>query len=152
MRTRNKTMDKNTAYAYRLDDNYTPVYVNLNGYEQIIFYWSIANDAEKRKPKWRVTKETIEQGMKIGNYNSLGFFVEIEGKRAYFEWYEYNNAHNNPAHKAKLVNFGDWESTYDPAYKNNSPTSSGNHYSGLYVGSYIQPEYDAESDPFYMEE
>ena len=149
-------MDTNTAYAYLLDEHYTSIYVNLNGYEQIIFYWSIANDAEKRKPKWRVTKETIEQGMKIGNYNSLGFFVEIEGKRAYFEWYEYNRDINrnrsDPAHKAKLVNFADWESTYDPAYKNNSPTSSGNHYNGFYSGNYIQPEYDAESDPFYMDE
>ena len=149
-------MDKNTAYAYLLDENYTSIYVNLNGYEQIIFYWSIAKDAEKRKPKWRVSKETIEHGMKIGNYNSLGFFVEIEGKQAYFEWYEYNRDINknkrDPNHKAKLVNFADWESAYDPAYKNNSPTSKGNHYNGFYVGSYTQPEYDTEIDPFYMDE
>lgn len=149
-------MDTNTAYAYLLDENYTSIYVNLNGYEQIIFYWSIANDAEKRKPKWRVSKETIEQGMKIGNYNSLGFFVEIEGKRAYFEWTEYNRSINKhdrgPNHKAKLVNFGDWELKHDPEYKNNSPTASGNHYNGLYVGSYIESNYDPEFDPFYMDE
>ena len=145
-------MDTNTAYAYRLDDEYTSIYVNLNGYEQIIFYWSTGNDCQKRKPKWRISKETIEQGMRIISYTPFGLTVEIDGKLAKFDWYEYERdilRLRGPNHKAKLTNFADWAVVYDSEYKNNSPTSAGNHYAGSYNGHYGQPqEYNAEDDDF----
>jgi endonuclease I len=138
-------MDNNRAYAYKLDENYTSIYVNLNGYEQIIFYWSIVDECEKRKPKWRTSKDTIEEGMKIISYNNFGCIVEVNGRRANFEWTVYNDPSNNPAHKGKLTNFSDWAVEYDPDYKDNSPTSLGNHYTGNYNGYYGEPrEYDSD--------
>jgi hypothetical protein len=140
-------MDNNTAYAYNLDDQYTSIYVNLTGYEQIIFYWSLKNNKQKRNPKWRSTKESIDEGMKIVSYNKSGCVVYINNRRAEFSWYEYDrNITKNdrgPNHKAKLVNFGDWE--YDPDFKPTSLTSSGNQYSGYCNGQYSQPqEYEGD--------
>ena len=142
-------MDNNTAYAYRLDENYLSIYVNLKGYDQIIFYWSPLHDCEKRKPKWRETKETILEDMKIVSCNHFGCVLEIKGKQAKFEWYEYDRPNNVPAHKGRLINFADWE--YDPEFQHNSPTSFG-IYSGYYNGSYHSPEYDRDLDPFYNQE
>ena len=46
--------------------------------------------------------------------------LEIKGKQAKFEWYEYDIPNNVPAHKGRLINFADWE--YDPEFQHNSPT------------------------------
>jgi len=139
-------MDNNTAYAYRLDENYLPIYVNLKGYKQMIFYWSPIDDCEKRKPKWRETKETILEDMKIVSCNHFGCILEIKGKQAKFEWCEYDRPNNNPAHIGRLINFADWE--YDPEFQPNSSTASG-IYSGYYNGSYNTSNYDRDLDPFY---
>jgi hypothetical protein len=144
-------MHNNTAQAYNLDGEYTSIYVVLNGYKQIIFYWSLNNDCQKRKPKWRDTKETIEEGMEIVSYNSLGCTVIVDGRRAEFSWTEYDRDVKNlrgPNHKGMLDNFGEWE--FDPEFKINSPTANGNHYEGSYPGYYHEPQ--SYTDPFYMEE
>jgi hypothetical protein len=131
-------MDNNQAYAYKLDDKYISIYVNLNGYDQIIFYWCLQTNTEKRLPKWRETKETIETGTNVISYSSYGCIVEVEGRRAEFNWYDYNNPNNNPAHKGKLINFGEWE--FDPEFKFNSPSSQGIHYTGYASGYYASPQ------------
>lgn len=131
-------MDNNTAYAYKLDEDYTSIYVNLNGYEQMIFYWSLATDCEKRKPKWRLTKETIQEGASIVSYDRFGCVIMVDNRRAEFTWYEYDRPDNRPAHKARLDNFADWE--FDLEFKNNSTTSTGNHYQGFYSGHYSSPQ------------
>jgi hypothetical protein len=135
-------MDNNTANVYLLDDKYTSIYVNLTGYEQIIFYWSLTDNCQKRKPKWRVSKETIQEDMEILSYNNLGCVLKINGRTANFEWGEFS-AKNSPAYRGQLTNFADWE--YDPEFKPVSPTSAGDQYSGYYSGHYSQPQ-DYESD------
>ena len=129
----------NTAYAYLYKDEFVSIYVNLPEHEQIIFYWCLVTDQQKRLPKWRVTKQTIEEGMEIVSYNTLGCVVNLNGRRAVFHWHEYGNKDNNPAHKGKLVNFGDWEVKYDPDYNHNSPSSAG-EYTGITSGHYSQPQ------------
>ena len=135
-------MNNNTAQAYLLDDEYTSIYVNLTGYEQIIFYWNLKDNCEKRKPKWRTTKETIQEDMEILSYSTIGCVIKINGRTANFEWGEYSPK-NSPAYKGLLTNFADWE--YDPDFKPTSPTSTGNQYAGYYSGHYSQPQ-DYESD------
>jgi hypothetical protein len=133
-------MDNNSAYAYLVDENYTSIYVVLNGFEQLIFYWNLKEDCEKRKPKWRATKETVQEGMKILSYNKFGCLLDVNGKFAQFEWYEYDRDIKNnkgPNHKGKLVNFAEWR--LEPAHKDSSPIE-GNRYPGYYSGNYSQPQ------------
>jgi len=66
--------------------------------------------------------------------------IKIGRRRAEFSWYEYNRPDNRPAHKGKLVNFAEWESEFDPEFKNNSPSSTGNHYQEFYSGHYSDPQ------------
>jgi hypothetical protein len=100
-------MKNNQANVYLLDDQYTSIYVNLEGYQQMIFYWALATNKQKRKPKWRLTKQTIEEGIWIESYTDQGCILSVEGRRAEFKWGKLS-PDNRPAYKGNLVNATDW--------------------------------------------
>ena len=128
-------MENNTAQVYLLDKHYTNIYVNLSGYEQIIFYWSKHTDCQKRKPKWRTSKETIQDGMYIEDYNDFGCRLKINGKIAEFNWGS-PDLNNRPYYKGKLF---DPNGLWDIEFQNDSPTSTG-VYTGQFDGHYSQPQ------------
>jgi len=123
------------AYAYRNED-YVSIYVTLPKQDQLIFYWNIFGNEQRRQPKDRLTKTPIDTA-RITAFNNFGCVVEIAGRRAEFTWTDFDNPNNNPAHKGKLVNFADWE--YDEDFKHDSPTSIGPKITE-YTGHYAEPQ------------
>jgi hypothetical protein len=133
-------MDNNTAQVYLIDEHYTSIYVNLNGFDQMIFYWSKHDNRQKRKPKWRTSKETIEKDCWIDEYDDVGCRLYVFGKTADFIWGK-ADSNNRPYYRGRLDDPGEiWKSDY----QNNSPSANG-MYTGIYSEYYGQPqEYQEE--------
>jgi len=123
----------NLAYAY-INDSLANVYVTLPGQEQVIFYWDIERNIERRVPRDRLYKTDVENA-KMTTFNDRGCVVELNNKRAEFAWYEYENK-EYPQHKGRLVNFADWE--HDPEYKHN--TSTDLYTAKEHTGYYAEPQ------------
>lgn len=129
------------AYAY-LNDDSVSVYVTLPDQEQIIFYWNTLTCEQRRPPRYRVSRQTVEVA-EITTYNDHGCVVSIGGRRAEFIWTEYANPDNDPAHKGQLVNFAEWE--YDKDFHYQSPTSE--YRQPTYSGYYGEPQpYEEEEE------
>ena len=125
------------AYAY-LNEDYASIYVNLPGQDQLIFYWNILTNEQRRQPRLRVGRETQEHA-RIISYTDFGCVVEIGDRRAVFTWTEFNNPDNQPAHRGRLENWAEWEYADRPDYQHDSPTSQGPRIP-VYTGHYAEPQ------------
>ena len=113
--------------------------MNLPGYEQIIFAWTLATNEQRRRPRERVSKTQLPNA-EITAYNNLGCVVYIDAKRAEFAWYE-SDRDEPPQHKGRLVNFADWE--YSEQFQHNTATAQ--YRQPSYTGHYSEPQpYEAE--------
>lgn len=74
----------NTAMLYATNNYYT-FYVNLDGLEQIKFFWNTATNSQQKPPQWRKLNEPITN-MKILDCTDYGFSIKVHKQILHFLW------------------------------------------------------------------
>ena len=61
------------------------IYVNLGGYDQLIFYWNHLEQKQHKPPVSRATKTPIGYS-EVKEFTEQGCTLIVDGKRANFVW------------------------------------------------------------------